>query len=154
MPYRALTASPKPLETGTACALFAVTWPTTVTVAVWDAMVVGLPAADQLWAQITGTGTGEVGADWVSAGTAVLAVGSPPKVVSWPGALPSETPVLHAGYSPGSLVTGAAGVQALVDQIVGGDALRSPIAVVTKPPKVRVAGTDGSVFMIVPSPLQ
>jgi hypothetical protein len=41
-----------------------------------------------------------------------------------------------------------------VDQIVGGDALRSPIAVVTKPPKARVAGTGGSVFMIVPNPLQ
>ena len=154
VPSRALTASPKPLEPGTAGALFAVTWPTLVTVAVWSAEVIDLPTADLLWAQITGTGTGKVAVDWVSAGTAVLAVGSPPKVMSWPGAPPPDTRVLHAGYSPGSMLTGAAGVQALVDQIVGGDALRSPIAVVTKPPKARVAGTGGSVFMIVPNPLQ
>ena len=144
--FAALTTSPEPLETGAVGALFVVAWPQTVTVGVWSTILLQ-EQADEEWALITGPGTGASGTGWVSAGTAVLTVETPPSIVSWVGAPPAGTGVIHAGYSPGSLVTGAAGVQALVNQV--GGILTTAIAEVTNPPQAVVAGQDGAVFLIV-----
>ena len=144
--FAALTNSPRPLETGAAGALFVIAWPATVTVGVWW-VPLDQPMADQEWAFLTGTeGTDQGG--WGSAGTAVLTVGPPSQVVSWSGALPAGADIIHAGYSPGSLATGAAGVQALLNQIGGGNLAGSPIVAVANPPEAIAAGQDGNVFLI------
>jgi hypothetical protein len=143
--FAAIATSPEPLETGSAGALFVVAWPETVTVEVWFSMLLQ-QAADQEWSLITGGGGQATGATWADSGPATLTVESPPRVASWAG-LPAGSLVIHAGYAPGSLATGAAGVQALLSQT--GNGLTTPIVGVTNPPKAVGAGQDGSVFMIV-----
>jgi hypothetical protein len=144
--FAALTTAPVPLETGSTGALFVIAWPATVTVEVWFSSMPE-PRAGEEWALITGTGDGK-GADasWNSAGPAVLTQESPPKVVSW-GGLAEGVSVGYAGYAPGSMVTGADGVQALLDRQTGSN-LVDPIAVATNPPQPVGAGQDGSVFLI------
>jgi hypothetical protein len=142
--FAALTTSPEPLETGTAGALFVVAWPHTVTVGVWSMGQPGALEQEQEWAVLTGRGGKDLGG-WTPAGTAVLTVETSPRIVSWVGG-PAAGPMNYAGYSPGSLATGAAGVQALLNQT--GESLTKPIAVVTNPPNAVAAGQDGSVFMI------
>jgi len=150
--FAALTTSPKPLETGTAGALFVIAWPATVTVGVWWVPLTQ-QGADQEWAFLTGAGGTDQGG-WGSSGAAVLTVGPPPQVVSWSGALPAGADVIHAGYSPGSLATGAAGVQALLNQIGGANLAGSPIVAVANSPEAVAAGQDGNVFLIVFQPDQ
>ncbi len=145
--FAALTTSPEPLEAGAAGALFVIAWPATVTVGVWSTPLTQ-QEADQEWAFLTGAGGTDQGG-WGSAGTAVLTVGPPPQVVSWSGVLPGSGDVIHAGYSPGSLATGAAGVQALLNQIGGGNLAGSPIVAVANPPEAVAAGQDGNIFLIV-----
>jgi hypothetical protein len=128
----ALSSSPEPLD-GAVGALFVVAWPQAVVVAVW-ATVLSQSQADQEWDFITGV-TGVQQAKpvptWTHEGVAVLTVETPPRLVSWngPGHMAG---VAHAGYSPNALPPGAAGVQALLNQI-GANA--SPILPVTKPPR-------------------
>jgi hypothetical protein len=143
--FAAIATSPEPLETGSAGALFVVAWPETVTVEVWFSMLLQ-PTADQEWDLVTGGGGQVAGVTWADSGPAVLTVESPPRVASWAG-LPAGSFVIHAGYAPGSLAMGAAGVQALLNQT--GNGLTTPIVEVTNPPKAVGAGQDGSVFMIV-----
>jgi hypothetical protein len=143
--FAALATPPKALETGTAGALFVVAWTPTVTIGVWMASLLQ-PTADQEWNLITGAAAEAVDATWTSAGTAVLTVEPTPKLLQWTGQPAAGQDVIHAGYSPASLATGAAGVQTLLDQT--GSNLTTAIAAVTNPPAA-AAGQPDNVFLIV-----
>ena len=153
--YAALTAPPpEAIEAGTAGALFLVAWPTTVTVGVWTTVASSPAESARVWGWITGTGTAEPQADWSTAGTAILKVTTPPAVESWSGQPALAQGYTLAGYWPGTLATGSAGVQALLDRLGITRADQGTPLLVTRPPEAAAAGEDGSVFMISISGLQ
>jgi hypothetical protein len=141
----ALAASPEALEPGVTGALFVVASPV-VTVEVWSTTLANEKLAEQELSLITGQGTGTVEATWVLAGTAALALDSPPKLLSWTGDPAVAKSGIYAGYTPATLLGGMAGVQALLGQI-GGTAFRE-ILVATNPPEPTGTGQAGSVFTI------
>jgi hypothetical protein len=142
----ALTASPEQLEPGAVGALFVVAWPTTVRVEVWTTGLVQEQANEE-WNWITGGPGGKSLGEWTPAGAAMLTLETPPRVASWEHGATLITDVIHAGYWPGSLATGAAGVQALLDQIGAGTPI--PIPVLTNPPHEGLnPGYQGNVFLI------
>jgi hypothetical protein len=157
--YDALTAPPpEPLESGAAGALFLVAWPATVTIGVWMTTL-PYPSSEQLWGWITATGaTSPPAANWTPAGMAVLTMTTPPAVLSWtnqPTAVPGW--FHQGGYSPGTLATGSAGVQALLDRLGIPRSNQATPLLVTRPPNVqpgRRGGEDGRVFIIATNPLQ
>jgi hypothetical protein len=149
---------PEPLESGASGALFLVAWPATVTLGVWMTTLV-YPQSEQLWEWITGTSaTSPPQANWNHAGTAVMTIATPPTVVSWTGQPTTVPGWFHqAGYSPGTLATGSAGVQALLDRLGIPRSNQAMPLLVTRPPSVRPgrpAGEDGRVFIIATNQLQ
>jgi hypothetical protein len=141
----ALAASPEALEPGATGALFVVASPV-VTVEVWSTTLANDKLAEQELSLIIGKGTGTVEATWVLAGTAALALDSPPKLLSWIGDPSAVKSGIYAGYTPATLLGGTAGVQALLGQI-GGTAF-TEVLVATHPPEPTGTGQAGSVFTI------
>ena len=141
----ALATSPEKLEPGVTDALFVIASPV-VTVEVWSTTLANDKLAEQELSLITGNGTGTVEATWVLAGTAALALDSPPKLLSWTGDPSAVKSGIYAGYTPATLLGGTARVQALLGQI-GGTAF-TEVQVATHPPEPTGAGQAGSVFAI------
>jgi hypothetical protein len=153
-----MTPPPEPMESGAAAALFLVAWPTTVTVGVWMTTL-PYPQSNQQWEYITGTGEAlHRTPQGASAGTAELTIATPPSVLSWtsqPTAVPGW--FHQAGYSPGTLPSGSAGAQALLDRLGIPPGNQATPLFVTRPPSVRPgrpAGGDSRVFIIATNPGQ
>jgi hypothetical protein len=155
--YDPLTVPPpEPVESGAEGALFVVAWPATVTIGVWRTTL-PYPPSEQLWQWITGTSaTSPPSADWTHAGTAVLTITTPPTVLSWTNQPTTVPGWFHqAGYLPGTLATGSAGVQALLDRLGVPKINQATPLLVTRPPNVqrgRPGGEDGRVFIIATNP--
>ena len=99
----ALATSPEKLQPGVTDALFVVASPV-VTVEVWSTTLANDKLAEQELSLITGNGTGTVEATWVLAGTAALALDSPPKLLSWTGDPSAVKSGIYAGYTPATLL--------------------------------------------------